>query len=664
MSIQWKENIAIENFKLFKENSAARRAWEEDALKFEEFRYNNHFSLAEKKELLAFRQAPIPVSYTTAICDTAEAMMTASNPVIRVAPIINPYDDQKTSISKQVAAIYNHLAQKAWYDSLGSLQHDRVTRDSSNVGHGFYYVIPRQEYGEFTVDIKHMNWRYVYPHSQTKDPFYRDADNTIVAMKISKMAGYKLAKSIDPELTEEQYNENFVKGKITYTPTGGVLGERYGSYTRPTESVLFINRILLEEETIYLAIPTEQPPVEEGMPAYKMYLEVTDNLKSQVKAGKVTIREVKRHILVEYRSIGNQGYKAKYPISSYNIIPLVYDHRDNPYPYGRIWYLYPLQRALNKFMMIAILNGSLMNSLRVMAEENSIVNEYEWDKNFALPGARLTWRRVVPGHSEPPVIIQPQPLGDAWLQMPRYLSYLMEVISGIFGTMMGDGREAPSVFSTVASLQSAGGQKIKRRLGQVDAALSIVGKVVCEFYKHYAPPNSYSITLDKDGNEGEPQKYNVLRPTDNGGVEVIPETDLSVGFREVRFTSQSSNGFESGTEAALLTTLATQLKTPQLIPLILKRLNMPDVDKVMKDMDVARMQQGQIDQMQEMITNLERKSEILANQVQQKSFELSKSQFDAKFTKIIEKAKNDPNFMEAILNLGTQPNTTGTNGNQ
>ena len=135
---EWEDSIAKENYKLYKENRDARRAWEIDAIRFDDFRYGIHFSRAEEKELLTFRQAPLPISVTTAICDTAEAMMIASKPTIRVAPIINPFDDNATNISKIVAEKFQYLVQKSWYDSLGDLQHDRVIRDSSNVGHGFY----------------------------------------------------------------------------------------------------------------------------------------------------------------------------------------------------------------------------------------------------------------------------------------------------------------------------------------------------------------------------------------------------------------------------------------------------------------------------------------------------------------------------------------------
>lgn len=656
MVIEWKEDIAKENFQLYEENRNARRIWEADAIRFDDFRYGQHFSREEERQLLAFRQAPLPISITTAICDTAEALMTASKPTIRVAPIINPYNDKLTEVSKEVAQRYNYLIQKSWFDSQGGLHYDRVVRDYTNVGIGYFYANPVDNNGEFSVNISHISWRYVYPHKMTKDPFFREMDNAVIAMELSKLSGYKIVKSNDPTMEWKEYEERFVKAN-----KNGVVGNlnpmtRYSSSKTKDENNPFIVRLALEEKKAYAVVPTSGDYV--GKQTVKFYPELTDDIKKGIGEGRFTFRETKKFFLTEYMSVGGLGCKKVYPISQYNLVPLIYDHRDTPYPYGRIWYLYPIQRALNKFIMIALLNGALINATRIMAEDKSIVDDYEWQKNFAKPGGKLLYKLMTPGVSTPPTIIEGKPLGDAWLQMPRYLTYIMEYISGIFGAMMGDSKDTPDVFSTVAALQSAGGQKIKRRLAQADASLSILGNVVGEFYKEYAPLNGYSTIIDEAGEQKEPMMYNVIRPTkdDNKRLEIDPKTDLSLGFKEVRFTTQASNGFESGTEAALLTNLATQLKIPQLVPLILKRLNMADVDKISDEMKITSQQAQQIDQMGQTIKDLEGRTKVLANKVTEKSFELSQTDFNAKFKVLLAELKNNPEMLNQLVSQGMNGN--------
>lgn len=638
MGKNWNENIAQENYKEWKLYAQYRSGWDKDASRFDDFRYGSHFSQAEEKQLLAFKQAPLPISVTTAICDTAEALMTSSKPIIKVAPIVNPFNERLTDLSKKVSQIYNFLIQKSWYDSLGSLQHDRVVRDYTNVGHGLYYIVPKNEFGQFSVDIKHLPWKYYYPDPQSKDPFYRDADAHIVYMDISEKAAYKFVSRFESDLSFEKFRENYIK-PIKFSVRNKGISSKYDPNGINLKNVPFIQRYTIEQQTVYIAIPTNQQiNTEEVDVKYRTYTEKSAELIQLEEEGKIRIETETKSYLTEYTSVGALGYKDVFPINSPNIVPLVYDHRDNPYPLGRVWYLYPLQRALNKFIMIAILNGTLMNATRIIAEENSIVNIDEWRTNSSMPGSILRYNLPVPGYSKAPEVITAQPLSDAWLAMPRYLTYIMEYISGIFGTMMGDATNAPDVFSTVATLQSASGQKIKRRQAQADATLSIVGNVVAQFYREYAPLNGYSTLIDQNGEQSQPQVYNriAVKPnTDGKEIYIDPETDLSIGFNDVRFTTGGSNGYESATEAALLTNIATQLKVKEMVPLVLKRLNIPGVDKIVEQINTVDMQAAQIEQLQAQVKNLDSLSERLANQVTQKAFELSKSQFDTKFTKLL-----------------------------
>ena len=645
---EWKEEYQKENFKDFRDNATYRNPWEKDASRFEKFRYGSHFSPSEEAELLAFRQAPLPISVTTAICDTAESMMISAKPTVKVAPIIHPYREELTSRSKAVANIYNYLITKSWYDSLGALQYDRVVRDSNNVGHGLFYIVPRNEFGEFTVDIKHLGWRYFYPHPLTRSPFYDDADNMVIAMELSKTAAYRFVQSIEPDITMKQFEEGWVKGAPA--PPIRMTSQRYLPASRREDAVLFIQKLNLEEQYMYAIIPMiKELNYEESQVGYRIVQNLTPELIQMERDGKIKTVRQRRMVLTEYTSIGKLGYKIIYPIKNYNIVPLVYDHLDSPYPLGRVWYLYPLQRALNKFMMIALINGSLMNSMRVIYEKDSIPDIDEWKRNFARPGAMLPWQQSIPGMTKPPTILESKPLTEAWLTMPRYITYIMEYVTGIFGIMMGDNQNAPDVFSTVASLQSAGGGKIKRRLAHSDAALSKVGQITGEFYKEYAPPNGFSIAIDENGEMKEAQKYNVLQMDDKKQIFIDPNTDLSIGFKDVRFTTQNSTGFESGTEAALMTNLATQLKVPQLLPAILKRINIPDVDKIISDIDIVNQQGATIEQLQKMVGELDSKSKILANQVQQKGFETENAKFAVRLKEVLTEVKNNPETINNYL---------------
>ena len=172
----WKSSIASDNYATLKDYQGKATKWRSNAILMEDARYGKQFSSAERKELLAFRQAPLPINISSAICDTAEAMTLSARSIVHVAPLINPYDKEYTEISKNVAGIYKFLLKKSWHDSLGALQFDKAITDSTNVGHGLMYVSPKSEYGEFSVEMKHLSWRYFFPDPSSKGSFYEDSD--------------------------------------------------------------------------------------------------------------------------------------------------------------------------------------------------------------------------------------------------------------------------------------------------------------------------------------------------------------------------------------------------------------------------------------------------------------------------------------------------------
>lgn len=663
--MDWKESIASSNLKTAREYEEYSKQWRIDAMKLENARYGRQFSADEERALLAFRQAPLPISISTAIADTADAFMLSSKPTIKTTPILHPYDDVKNQTSKTVAGLYNYLIQKSWYDSLGSLQLDRVVRDHTNVGHGLQYIVPRQEFGEFSVDIKHLSWRYFLPDPSSVDPLYRDMDAMIYFMRISEKAAYKFVKSIEPSITFEQFKEDYVEGS-DMNIGNSEEDQKYGFRRKANEnSVAFCQLLTIEDNKSWIVYPKSETVNKDGSEVgYRTYTEMTPELDTAIKNGSVRAEQKSRLSLVEYTSVGKLGYKKVYPISEYNIVPLVYDHRDTPFPYGRMWYLYPLQRALNKFMMSAILNMSILNSTRILAEKNSILNIKEWTQNASMPGAVLEYSLPIPGVSTPPQIVEAKPMSEAWLVMPRWITQMMEYISGMYPTMQGNPEGSPDVFSTVASLQSAGGLKVKRRMAAADATLSIVGRITGEFYKNYAPLNGFTSAIIPGSEDEQAVMYNQIEikdDTDESGkpvkkVGIKPETDLSLGFKDVRFVSESSNGYESATQAALLTNLATQLKVPGLVPLILENLNIPGADKAMAKADQTAQVMAQNGQMQQTIKELESRTQIFQNQIFQLAKTVEVEKVKGNLKALVEKAQSNPEMFLNQLNQMTGEN--------
>jgi hypothetical protein len=660
MALKIEKDIANSNYnEFYRPYKQHRMLWFKDANRFENFRYNQHFSDNEIQELLKFRQAPLPLGITAAICEMAESLLTASDPIPRVIPVPYSEENPKHEIAKSVAYRYNAALKSTWRESMGSLQFDKVIRDFDNVGLGYNYVLPRSEFGQFFVDYKHIPWYNVYMDYTSRDVLFRDAEAQVISFVLSLKQAYKLAKQVQPNLKWDEFKKDWWSRDFVDTSTDEYRTKYSSQIYNPQEVIRLTVRYMLEEETVHQVIVKDK----DIQVPYKILREVTDEHKKLEAEGKIALVEKKKEYLTEYTSLGSYGWKKVIPISNFVLVPTIYDHRENPYPHGRVWYIYPLQRAFNKFISLSILNASLSNSLKYFAEANTIV-DYEKVKDFAsVPGVFIQWRRSTPD-AKPPIPVQPIPLSDAFLQFPKFIIYLMEYVSGIWGVMQGDASEAPNVFSTVASLQSAGGLKIKRRLRNIEASLSQTGRVVAELYREYAPPDGQIVDVQKE--KINTIDYNTVQLGKNNEVTIKPETDLSVGFKDVEFSVESSKGFQAATESAMLTTMATQLKIPELVPLILDRMGIQDVDKVVKQItqrvEMAQRMQGMEQQLQELV----KQNKELQNQVVGKTIEVIRAETKGKAGRLVERFRQQ--LEKAGVNIDEFSNAVnsefGGNGQQ
>ena len=638
---EWKESEVKENIELLNEYATKSEAWRRNAFLMEGARYGQHYSQVEYEQMMLMRIAPLSLSISTAIMDSAEALFLQNKPVPKVAPLIYPYDTAKQEQSNQIASLMEFLISKDFQESFGNLQIDRILRDQSNVGHGIGQVTPVFENGEFSTRFDRLPWRFYFPDPSSMGEFYEDSEAQIYAFPMSPKTAFRYMRKEIPDLTQSDFDKDVrvgthaEKSSIFFTDDKYLLGGN-------RKDVLFVNRMTLEDEKIYKVIPLVVPTGKDAelisSLVQKTHLEISKDLEIARKRGLIKIVEQNALMLAHHISVGNVGIKKVFPLKDYTTIPLKYDCRDNAMPYGRMWYVYSPQRAINKFFISALLNMSLLNATRILAEEDSIINENHWITSASMPGAIIKYRLPIPGMSKPPEIVKATPLDQNWLVLPKFLVYIMEYVSGMFGIMQGNPDKAPDVFSTVASLQASGGAKIKRRQGDIDAFYSRVGKTQAQLYQHYAPPMGFGSTINSDG-KVEIRKYNELEIVNVSDdkeprteVRVKPETDLSFGIKNVVYASKSSAGYETATQALSLTTLATQLQVPELVPDILRMMNIPGVgdtiDKIEQNRDLSRV----VEQDQKTIKDLEGRTKIFQNQIFQltKAIEAARAKGDAK----------------------------------
>lgn len=631
MKKTWTEQIAKENAELLNEYGRASFKYMTTAKKLQDARHGKMISRAEELQVAMFNTSPLSLGIGGAILETADALTLSGKPTPQVAPLIFPGGEQNqmNEYSQKVAEIFRFNIQKDWYDSLGSLQFDRIIQDNSTIGRGLAYIRPSYDAGEFGVQVTRGSWRYYFPDPNANNLYYDDSENQIYAYPVTKKQALKMLKEIEPDITQKEFDEDFATGSHCADLINFFEDSKFyfNALPRGSQKLVVCHRFTLEENTLYTLVPKKMN-IKQDIRSYQYKMYDEESLTSlNLDKNLVNTEPYTKYFLTEYFSIGNRGYKKVFPVKNYNLIPFNYDHDDTPFPYGRMWYLYPLNRAFNKFIISAIINASLLNAVRVVAEEDSIIDINEWTLTSSLPGAILRYKLPYPGVSKPPEIVDAKPMNDAWLTFPRFIIQLAEYISGIFGIMMGDASKSPDVFSSIAALQSSGNTKIKRRLTHADAFLAKIGMSMAEFYTQYAPPNGFGSMYNFDEGKSESVEYNQLeilnqekkepgkKQSFEVDVRIKPDTDLSMGVRNVRFTSQGSAGHEAATQALALTTLATQLGIPDLAPDIVKLMGVGNAREIAERIDKRKELESTVQNQEKMIKELDGRGKILENNI-------------------------------------------------
>lgn len=658
--LDWTSETANENIGLLNDYATRSYTWRYNSLLMEGARFGHIYSPEEYKQMMMMRLAPVSLNIGTAILESAEALMLGIKPVPKVAPLAFPYAQDKQQISQKVAQLYEFLLSKDFQESFGNLQIDRIIRDQSNTGRGTGQIIPVFENGEFYTKFVRLPWRYYFPDPGSIDEFYEDADAHIYAFPMAKKLALRYLRTKIPNLTQRDFEDYFTKGSVA--DKAMMFGEDSKYFLgKRKDDLMFINRMTLEDQTILKVLPLRPTKNEEEaeLLANLTNRVVTDEedvyLQKALKSKLVSYEKRTDELLVHYISVGGLGFKEVFPLKTHTVVSLQYDSRDNAFPQGRMQNIYSPLRVLNKFFMTALLNASLLNATRILAEEDSIIDQDNFVMSSSIPGAIIKYRLPIPGVSKPPEVIKATPLEQGWLTLPRFLIQIMEYVSGMFGIMQGNAERSPETFSTVASLQATGGARIRRRMNDVDIFLSKVGKVQAELYKNYAPPQGFRSYIDEKSGEYDYKMFNVLelKKDENQRYKTIiaPETDLSFGIKGVVFSSKGSTGYETANTINSMTTLATQLNVPELVPLILQLHNIPGTEEVINKVTARGDLVSQNSALQQQLKEVERKTNIYQNQIFQLIQAVERAKAKGKSDVILKELSN---IVEGIRNNGQQ----------
>jgi len=614
------DDISKLNDEVYKEYKSARMKRYNDMVENDAFYHNQHYTEAEENEIIARGQAPLAINVMYPIIKQMISLLTGGDPVWTVDPV--------TEADKEYAYRFRHLLYGTWYHSRASRHLVQIIKNCVIAGAGYAYINP--SYKEiFGMQFSWLPYHNVYVDPYAADFDIADADNVVISKVLSRKQIANFLQLSDVEITD-----------ILKVPASGGVEEedekmrlpRYVS-SRKGDTGRVIQRLSLERQKVYVITPKKIN--NEGITSQKIYFELTSDLQRMQAQGIINIEVKERTVLAKYISVRDWGKKYYLPIDNYTVIPFYDEFNGNPFALGEVDFLYGLQRALNKFILLAILNATLANNMKMMAPKDSI-NKVLYESSYSTPGALIEyeWQEGMP----PPTEINPTPLSSEFFAFPQRLINIMEYVTGIFGVIQGNPENAPRTASGLISLQNYGGQKVKLLGRNVNEALSTAGNVAIQLFQNYAPYNQVMSYSNSD-KKLEVFPYNTLKVDEKG--DIVIENDLSIGKYRATVSIQQQFGSERQQQAAVLANLAAQTKATALIGPILKLADIPEADKIADELNELAKAKATVEQLQEQLKRVEQVNNQMQNEIIQMSQKVSLKEFESRLDTLYNRIKSE-----------------------
>ena len=591
---------AKESIEIYKEYKGARQVRYNDMVENDRFYHGEHYDEDEKTQITARGQAPLPINATYSLIKQMVSLITGADPIWYVDPVGDS--------DKSYAYLMRKLMDATWYLSRGSRQFSQIAKECAVTGAGFGMVAPVHD-DFFWVKFSQIPYHQSFVSPSVREFNYEDTENWVISKTLSVS---QIAKMFGKT---KEWVEKVTEGTA---PDAGddekaIRYARYVSASSDLKTRRLVQRYTQESATVYTVKPKGSDEV-----GQRVFFSLPDHIKQQAKRGEVEIVEMKnKQVIAKYITVGNYCEKYYLPITKYPIVPFIDEFNGNPYPLGEVDFLYGIQRAVDKFILLAILNATLSNNMKVMSPKGAIDKD-EFEQNYAMPAALIEyeWREGMPAPSQ----INPMPLSSEFYAFPRILISLMEYITGIFGVIQGNPEGAPRTASGLMSLQNYGGQKVKLLARNMQDALSSLGDVGIQLYQNYSPYNA-SLTYYKEGDDDITSvNYNTLK-SEGGKVKV--ENNISQGKFRTRVTVVQNYGSERDMKANLLANLAAQTRSPALLKPILKLADIPEADQIIREIDEVANARKSVEQMQQQLERLSQINKQLENQLIQAGIKIN-----------------------------------------
>ena len=581
----------------------ARKEWEDHAREDIDFYLGNHFSTSESRELESRNQSSIPLDRLYSAIEQFKAIITSKPPKFSATP--------REDSDSDLASVWKTLLEYVWNISDGNEVFKQAIHDYSVTGLGYLYAYVDREadYGSGEGKFTYVDPFRVAVDPNTRNRYFDDSTGMMLSTIFTKFQLLDLYPQLS-EISEEDGEmlidgiENYSEGDTFPSPlnertTGsftpdyikdkdtGEGSEKYQLIEHFSKTKVPYYRILdmkSGEERIldtknmekFLSNPDIQRAVENGM------MDVVEVLQTRIKLT-CTLGQI-----VLYEQILNTD---KYPI-----VPVPNIWTNTPYPMSDVRKNKDFQRFLNKTMSLITAHAQASSGLKLLIPQGSVDDIEELERDWANPNATIEYD---PSMGEPH-FPSPQPLSNSVMQLPQLIERYIDLNMGIFEMSQGNTEVAPKTSSATMMLEDFGQRRSKSKLRDIEGSLRRLGQVVYNLSKeHYTYRKVFRVVQPN----GDMSEYMVNHYNDKSQAIGEMMNDLTIGQYDVNVIGSSTmpsnrwgewSIYMEAYQAGLIDRTEALMKT-----------DIFDKEGVLKRMDIVQQLQGQLQQAQEAVKNLE-----------------------------------------------------------
>jgi len=509
----------------FLKYQSSRAKWDVSAQEDEDFKNGNQWSAAAVAELTARRQSPIVVNVIAPTVEQGVALLTTNKPRFTSTG----RDDSDTKTGRIFADILSYV----WEISDGNRELKTAIEDYYVRGLGYLmaYSDPYSDFGKGDVKICSLDSFDVYVDPSSKKRNFSDADSIIVSQILTKAElerRYPDFKQWSEAKREMDIDNGPGSLRYDLMEIGNVANDldtdkyriidMYSKIKKKVHRVfdpMTVSERILNDEQYreYLGQPAFIAQAQDEVRGISDPREVAEmgaiydrtggtfhiDQQGQMIPGPgdplttTTLKPVLINDLLEQGflkyfyvwadrikrviTIGDVlYYDGIIDIEGYPIVPLVNNHKRNPYPFSDVRKSRGLQEYINKTRSLIIAHASSSTNVKLLmprgATDRDMLEE-QWGRS----GTAVI---EFDGEIGQPIVAGPIALPNELYKNEADAKRDIELIFGIWSMMHGEPGSAPDSFKGTVALDEMGQRRIKSKKDDIEACINQLSKVCVE----------------------------------------------------------------------------------------------------------------------------------------------------------------------------------------